>query len=305
MSPSETPGLSPILFIGAIIAAGTWVVVLSHIALLTRSQAKRYRQRWIDQRNDKITGNREKGEGDDHKSDSLSPDFSALIHAIQDQGRRSRDEGKREDNGRTFREGLTILLLCATLLAISWQVYEMIKVYGPISRQADILEAGNRGWVAATFMGLQNDYLPGRTNAALHIVNPGTSPALNVTWSDVKVILVPYVTPSNSSTGEGEPSENTTCTGLKPSGTTVLWPQTGVPDAKTFVPLLLDNSAEATIAINKAKRLEGSLFVQGCIVYLSQTVPHSTRYQFLWRDEADKPFRQWNFNVTARGNDVN
>jgi hypothetical protein len=38
---------------------------------------------------------------------------------------------------KRFREHITIILIASILLAISWQVYEMVRVYGPIADQAD------------------------------------------------------------------------------------------------------------------------------------------------------------------------
>jgi hypothetical protein len=133
---TENTGLMPLLFLVGLIAVGTWIVTLTHIALLIRSRAKRNRQRRIDQRDDEVAGEPEEGNRGQHEADGLSSNFAALIRAIENQGRRNRDEERREDNGNAFREGLAILLLSATLLAISWQVIEMIKVYGPIERQA-------------------------------------------------------------------------------------------------------------------------------------------------------------------------
>lgn len=67
----------------------------------------------------------------------LSPDFTALIDAIKREAAANRSEEQREDSGKKLREWVTIVLIGCTLVAVSWQVYEMIQVYGPIKDQAD------------------------------------------------------------------------------------------------------------------------------------------------------------------------
>ena len=119
MHSEDDGGLLPLLFIVALIAAGTWIVTLSHIALLIRSRTKRHGQREIDQGDQEIATDSRERERGYNENDRLSANFAALIRTIEDQGRRTRNEERREDKGSSFREGLTILLLSGTLLAIS------------------------------------------------------------------------------------------------------------------------------------------------------------------------------------------
>jgi hypothetical protein len=84
----------------------------------------------------KPTGDEKSGQTRDNKPNSPSSDFAALINAIKIEGAAYRREEQREDRGKKFREWITIGLLCATVIAIGWQVYEMIHVYGPIHDQA-------------------------------------------------------------------------------------------------------------------------------------------------------------------------
>ena len=67
----------------------------------------------------------------------LSANFAALIEIIRVEGRAYRREEQREDRGKKIREWITIGLLACTLSAVGWQVREMIKVYDPISKQAE------------------------------------------------------------------------------------------------------------------------------------------------------------------------
>jgi hypothetical protein len=65
-----------------------------------------------------------------------STDFAALINAITAQGEANRQEERREDNSRRFREWLTIALLVGTVYLLNSQVSEMKKVYPEIQGQA-------------------------------------------------------------------------------------------------------------------------------------------------------------------------
>jgi len=84
-----------------------------------------------------IAGKGEANTATDYEPNGPSADFAALINAIAAEGRAARDEDQREDSGKRFREWLTIILLTLTVVAVGWQVSEMIKAYGPIKDQAD------------------------------------------------------------------------------------------------------------------------------------------------------------------------
>lgn len=82
------------------------------------------------------------GEQQDPPRDT-SPDFVALINAITDEGRRNREEERREDRGKALRDKITIWILGATFIALALtccaiiqQVDEMRKVYPEIQKQA-------------------------------------------------------------------------------------------------------------------------------------------------------------------------
>jgi len=80
---------------------------------------------------------------------SPSPNFAALIHAINTQGDAARSEEQTEDRGKRFREYIIIALLGLTLCISKCQFDEMKKVYLPISDQADALKADQRPWIGA------------------------------------------------------------------------------------------------------------------------------------------------------------
>jgi hypothetical protein len=82
------------------------------------------------------TGGQKRSPSGQNDPDSPSPDFAALIDTIIAEGQAYRKEEQKEDRGKTLREWLTIVLLGCTVVAIFWQVNEMIKVYDPIKDQA-------------------------------------------------------------------------------------------------------------------------------------------------------------------------
>lgn len=93
----------------------------------------------------KITGNRKKWTGRNNNPNSPSADILALIDAIAAEGRIYRDEEVREERRKAIREWITIIVILATLIAVCWQVHEMVKVYEPIRIQAEaaITQANN------------------------------------------------------------------------------------------------------------------------------------------------------------------
>lgn len=82
-------------------------------------------------------GNPKKGESRQPNNHRPSADFTALIDAIKAEGSTYRREEKSEDSRKSFREWVTVVLLGFTLVAVCFQVNEMIKVYEPIKTQAE------------------------------------------------------------------------------------------------------------------------------------------------------------------------
>ena len=86
---------------------------------------------------EKVTGDSKEGQSGKDQPHSPAPDFTALIQTIKDEGIAYRKEEQSEDTGKRRREWITIGLLFVTVIAIGWQVREMVKVYGPIRDQAE------------------------------------------------------------------------------------------------------------------------------------------------------------------------
>jgi hypothetical protein len=138
--------------------------------------------------------NAKKGESAKPQPNSQPPDLAALIDAITTEGRIYRAE-KREDCGSSVREWITIGVITSSLIAVWWQVHEMIKVYEPIKdsadaaktsadaarRSVDVAEDGVRAWIAPTnfsFVDLNNANDPLRVRVSYQ--NVGREPAIKV-----------------------------------------------------------------------------------------------------------------------------
>src|ERR1019366_183872 len=81
---------------------------------------------------------------------------AALINAIHAEGRANRKEEKREDRGKKFIDGITLVVLICTLVAlvltyfaIRKQVDEMKRVYDPIEKQARAAITDERPWIGS------------------------------------------------------------------------------------------------------------------------------------------------------------
>ena len=129
--------MPPLLFILALVGGMAIVVALTHISLLIISFSKWEREPRAYQCDNKITTKSDESPAAKQQSVGAATDLSALIDTIRAEGRANRAEEKREDDAKTFRELVTIVLIGATLFAVCWQVYEMVQVYDPIRAQAD------------------------------------------------------------------------------------------------------------------------------------------------------------------------
>jgi hypothetical protein len=112
---------------------------------------------------------------------SVSPDFVALIDAINAQARASRKEELREEQVRTRLDQITIIIIAVTATAAFLQVREMIRAYEPIKSQAEIARTAQRAWVGPVKFSLAN---PNDTWDPLKVIvtfqNFGHVPARNV-----------------------------------------------------------------------------------------------------------------------------
>lgn len=164
-------------FILCLVAAAVLVVALVHISMLTRQLPQRQTRdshRLPDQQ-----------DAVQHEHKAVSADAAALIDAITKEGDASRAEEKREDDDQKLREWITIGLIGATLGALGLQVNEMVKVYGPIAKQAEVASDSEtkqlRAYVFTTIITPLNDFFPNVEHRyAVMFANGGATPAYDL-----------------------------------------------------------------------------------------------------------------------------
>lgn len=127
----------------------------------------------------------------DNKQDSkLSPSFSALVDAINAHSRANIAEESKEDNERSLRERITIILLAITMVAIIFQVVEMKRVYEPIAEQAkaahDNIVADHRAWVGPIVQMIDKPTINQPVTYTMQYGNSGKQPAPLITNGEVK-----------------------------------------------------------------------------------------------------------------------
>jgi hypothetical protein len=87
--------------------------------------------------------NKEERPADNHNERRIAREIAALSHSISEEERTSRDAQERQDNGKKFREYLTLLFIILTTIGVfiqafvfKGQLHEMEKAYGPIEKSA-------------------------------------------------------------------------------------------------------------------------------------------------------------------------
>jgi hypothetical protein len=209
-----------------------------------------------------------------------SVDFAALIDAITAEGRAYRAEEQREDKGKTFREWITVVLLGATMVAIFWQVYEMVHVYGPIRDQAEASKIAadaatkqsensdktliqtQRAWVGPTDAKIEGVVEIGKqVKVIISVLNTGREPAKNFSWS-----VAPFTVTNdgNSLLLSQDMNLYVAKCFATPSITQaqVLYPAVGFGSGFEFHLTIPDTQIDASV-------IDGSkiLIARGCIVY--------------------------------------
>jgi hypothetical protein len=307
--------MSPFLFVIALIAAGVWIVAFTHIALLLRSRTKWNRNRRVDQSHDEIAGHAQEGHGSQDKDGGPSANFTALINTINAQGRANRAEEKREDDAKQFREYVTIILIACTLLALSWQVYEMIEVYTPIETQAvaakeaasaalaqsksfeEATIQAQRAWVGPRNATLSQEPKVGEPfDIVVSYDNSGREPALG--FIDL-VAPIPQIGDNDPDALERIESTMKDCQNWKIwKGGAVVYPNTAAfsngytvtaPVDKTFV------TAEMTTG-------QSLIVVHGCFVYRTFNRPKYVYFCYFYKHGVSKIT---GLNICPTGHDAN
>jgi hypothetical protein len=247
-----------------------------------------------------------------------SRDVAALIDTLKSEGRASRAEESREDHGKRFREYVTIVLLGATLLAVCWQVREMIKVYEPIQRQADALKVsadaekvaadaaqkqadnsekaftlGQRAWVGPTNATLSEEPKIGKAiEVAIQYQNSGREPALGFV-NDVHIEAVN--SQDNNATTVGVYTFMVQC------GVRKAWQggQVVYPSAFTNATLTSKSAASTVDAAVLAGKKD--VLVQGCFHYRTMSESKFSYFCYFYRAGTTKI---QNLNICQSGHDA-
>jgi hypothetical protein len=210
-----------------------------------------------------------------------STDVLALIETIKTEGIAFRREEIREDRAKRVREWITIALVGSTLAAVCWQVFEMIKVYGPIRDQAiasqdsaTALILSQRAWLGAKRVSLSAEPKIGSSvDVTIEYENTGHEPA-----RDFDFIIQPVVESeadiTNGNAADFMRSVVTTCDAMPDSNRGfVVFPgasgKIAPPDYWTTIPKdLIDEGVE---------KGDSTLSIAGCFTYQTfGTVHHSS-----------------------------
>jgi len=226
----------------------------------------------------------------------VSPDFTALINAIRNEAKANRGEERREDGGKAFREKITIGLITATVIAVGWQVHEMIKVYGPIKEQADATQkqveissqaiiSGNRAWVGpqtATLNPVQKDK---GFVGVIQYQNTGKEPATDFSPN----ITVKTYSEDDWKNGAAITDINSLakdCLAIStvPPGLGVVYPTSGFSNYQLHFDTGQEPGPQTKIIADDSMTAGHSIFkIQGCFVYRSVGAIHHTAFCFYYQ----------------------
>jgi uncharacterized protein YecT (DUF1311 family) len=247
-----------------------------------------------------------------------SPDFKALIHTIRGEGRAYRKEEQREDRGKRFREWITIILIALTLGAVSYQVYEMIKVYEPVkeqaeaaqiaadatkraadaatrqseiaSRQADIAtkQADNsdkammqaqRAWIGPRDARLESKPVAGQKNKfVVEYQNTGKEPALDFVF-DAATLVSTDAEETDGRTGKKMTDYLLKCVNTPARALAgVVFPTSGFAASQLSVDI-----NEKMIDDDVAAGTNKALIVQGCFAYQTGNIVRHSAFCFFYR----------------------
>lgn len=239
----------------------------------------------------------------------VSDDFAALIDTLRQEGRALRREEQREDRGKKFREWVTIGVIALTLIAVCYQVYEMIKVYEPIKEQADaaklaadstkraadaatkqseiaskqaessdkaMLQA-QRAWIGPRDAKLEAKPVAGQKNkATIEYQNTGKEPALSFVF-DAGPTIATAADETDGSLGRTMTEYLWKCIGMPPRVLAgVVFPTTGFSSPQLTIQLN-ENLIDADVEAGKK-----SLLIQGCFAYQTGNITHHSAFCYFY-----------------------
>jgi hypothetical protein len=254
----------------------------------------------------KVAGDGEEQKSGEDKPNSPPADLAALIDAIKNEGIAYRKEEEREDRGKKFREWITIGLLVCTVIAVAWQVLEMVKVYGPIRDQAQAairqaenseraLIASQRAWVGPLNASISSgEPKPGApVEFTIQYQNSGHDPA-----TDFSYFLNPFLaTQADIASGRDNPMIKNFMDACKitkkwDSGSVVYPTATGYVAAAKTGPDFVD--AEVVSGTK-------TIIVEGCFLYRTFKQPRHSYFCYFYKQGMTKA---QNLNICHAGHDA-
>lgn len=263
----------------------------------------------------------EKRQFQNYKERRPSSDFSALVDTIKSEGRAYRKEEQREDQGKKFREWITIGFIGLTFIAICYQVHEMIKVYEPIrdqaiatdesakattraanaatkqseiaTRQADSSDRAaiqaQRAWVGPSIVKIEGALEADKPiEISINYANSGREPALNFIYA------IDVFATTAEEDGRGVAAAKTEAH-FK-----------GCRDAKSLRPgqVIFPNAANS-LTMTKDKIVDQAVIdgdktviINGCFLYKSFEIVRRTYFCYFYKAKATKPS---NLNICTSG----
>jgi hypothetical protein len=245
----------------------------------------------VDDNGEEVDNGQEEPQSEPGEPPGPSADMAALIETIRSEGIAYRNEEQREDTGKKWREWITIGLLICTFIAVSWQVYEMIKVYGPIAEQAraatrqaenseKALIASQRAWV-----GPQNATLSAEPSAGMPLditvqyQNSGRDPALGFVSAARTFTATESEIIAGTAAEEMQSYMKACKTGLAEEHGRVVYPTTsGLGSGYTFTQKVPGSLIDDAV-VSGAK----TLIVEGCFLYRTFGVPRHSYFCYFYQ----------------------
>jgi hypothetical protein len=246
----------------------------------------------------------------------LSANFTSLIDAIRSEAAAERAEEQREDRGKRLREWVTIFLVVATLMAVSWQVHEMIKVYQPIKDQADAavrsaeaamkqsmnsertLIQTQRAWVGPRNVAFLADPAIGKAiEINIEYQNSGREPATSFRYFTEPFAMEPSDDANGALAGKINNYMKACRNNKEWQGGSVVYPMATAigPGYNLFVKSNEDFVDEAIVRGDKI------IVVQGCFWYTTIELPKHTYFCYFYKHGVTKI---QNLNICASGHDA-
>jgi len=275
------------------------------------SASKWKRQAEIYRRHDEVASKDVKHDSRHDDRDGAASNLAALINTIKAEGRANRAEERREDEAGKLREWFTIVLIALTLIAVGWQVSEMVKVYGPIKDQADAAKlsadaakrsadaalaqaitsqkaaiSNQRAWIGPRNAALNAGLEIGKVvEATINYENSGHEPGIGTVF-DVGEFIAPSDADSQELIAQRLANAVSVCQQRQQwPGGSVVYPTNGI-SAASYQLFLKSIDDIVTPDLISGKDM---IIVHGCFVYKTFDIPKHSYFCYYYRNGVSRP----------------